>query len=318
MSLSIQVWELERRSAEIPTEDDRGNDWTRWRRMIDRRLGELAPPESAHPELLHRAMRYSLLSGGKRLRPIMTLQVATALGAPETVALDPACAVEMVHAASLVLDDLPCMDDAALRRRRPANHLVFGEDTAILAATALLNLAYGVLAESDGLEPSVRLDLTRALTRAVGSDGIIGGQLFDLRPGCRVGGGSEDLAETYRKKTGALFVAALELGARVAGLDGDRIRPVRDYGASLGLAYQLLDDLLDAFATAEDVGKDVRQDRCGRTLAARLGFEGAVDRILVHVDDAVDALEPLGRPGLPLAEFARSYARTTMERVLSV
>jgi len=224
--------------------------------------------------------------------------------------------VEMVHAASLILDDLPCMDDANLRRGNPANHLVFGEDTSILAATALLNRAFGVIAECDRLPAQTRIDLTRLLSESVGSNGIIAGQFCDLR--IRHGHGDDvaGLTEMYGQKTGALFVAALEAGARVAGVDDDWVEAVRDYGVNLGLAFQLLDDLLDTFGSCEDIGKNTGQDDGKSTLASRLGAHGTQQEVHRYVESAASALEPLGRSGLQLANLARSYTRTTMERVV--
>jgi geranylgeranyl diphosphate synthase type II len=288
------------------------------RRRVEARLDQLVPAETEHPQLLHQAMRYSLLAGGKRIRPLLTIQVACDFGASEADALDPACAIEMIHTASLILDDLPCMDDASLRRKKPANHLEFGEDTAILAATALLNRAFGVVAECDRLPASTRLELTRILSDAVGSNGIIAGQFCDLRMNR---GQAEDVAgltEMYVQKTGALFVAALEAGARVAGVDETWVRAVREYAIYLGLAFQLLDDLLDAFGTADTIGKDVGQDREKVNLASRLGAQGARLEVNRYVESAAMALEPLGESGVSLAQLARSYTQTAMERVLFI
>jgi geranylgeranyl diphosphate synthase type II len=285
------------------------------RRRVEARLDQLIPPETEHPGLLHRAMRYSLLAGGKRIRPLLTIQVATDFGADPAEAIDPACAIEMIHTASLILDDMPCMDDASLRRGEPANHREFGEDTAILAATALLNRAYGVIAECERLPASTRLDLTRILSDAVGSNGIIAGQFCDLR---MTRGPAEDvsgLTEMYVQKTGALFVAALEAGARVAGVDESWVRAVREYAVNLGLAFQLLDDLLDAFGSAEAIGKDIGQDRGKKNLASRLGARGARLEVNRYVESAASALEPLGDSGIGLARLARSYTETAMERV---
>ena len=284
------------------------------RRRIENRLDELLPTNEEQPQVLHRAMRYSLLAGGKRIRPVLTVQVATDLGATEDQALDTACAIEMVHAASLVLDDLPCMDDASLRRGQPANHLVFGEDTAILAATALLNRAFGVIAECDLLPAQTRLDLTRLLSDSVGSNGIIAGQLCDLQARRGHGDDVAGLTEMYSQKTGALFVAALEAGARVAGVEDVWVNAVREYGVNLGLAFQLLDDLLDTYGSREAIGKDTGQDEGKPTLASRLGADETRQEVHRYVESAASALEPLGRSGRQLVDLARSYTRTTMDR----
>lgn len=286
------------------------------KQRIEDRLHQLVPPEEAHPQDLHRAMRYSLLAGGKRIRPQLTIQLATDFGASEEDAIDAACAIEMVHTASLILDDLPCMDDATLRRGKPANHLVFGEDAAILAATALLNRAFGVIAEADNLPPAVRLDLVRLLSGAVGSNGIIAGQFLDLRKNWRGGDVVAGLTEMYTQKTAALFVAAVEAGARIARVNESWVLAVREYALNLGLAFQLLDDLLDTFSSREDIGKDIGQDGDKTTLASRLGADEARLEVCRYVRSAASALEPLGSSGIPLVDLARSYTEPAMERVL--
>jgi geranylgeranyl diphosphate synthase type II len=316
MSMSIEGLDADGRLRLAPRDPQNRDAFRRWRQQINRRLAELIPGESVDPSPLHQAMRFSLLSGGKRIRPVLTIQVATDLGAEVEAALDVACAVEMVHAASLILDDLPCMDDATLRRGRPANHRVFGEDTAILAATALLNRAFGVLTECDHLDAETRLSLVRLFSESIGSNGIIAGQFCDLR--IRRGRGDDvaGLTEMYGQKTGALFVAALEAGALVAGVDRDWVRAVREYGVNLGLAFQLLDDLLDTFGSAEEIGKDTGQDADKSTLASRLGADGARREVDRYVRSAAVALEPLGPTGASLVALARNYTRSTMERVV--
>lgn len=315
MSISIEGLGTDGRLRVAPRGGGQRDAARRWRHRIDERLAELIPAATVDPRPLHESMRYCLLAGGKRIRPVLTIQVATDLGATEDDALDVACAVEMVHAASLVLDDLPCMDDASLRRGNAANHLVFGEDTAILAATALLNRAFGVIADCERLPAQTRLDLTRLLSQSVGSNGIIAGQFCDLQ--IRHGHGDDvaGLTEMYGQKTGALFVAALEAGARVAGVDDAWVRAVREYGVNLGLAFQLLDDLLDTFGAREDIGKDTGQDDEKSTLASRLGAHGTQQEVHRYIESAASALEPLGRSGHQLANLARSYTRSTMDRV---
>jgi len=316
MSISIEGLAPDGSLRLAPPHEKQRDAKRRWRRLIDERLAELIPDERVEPRPLHQSMRYSALSGGKRIRPVLTIQVATDLGGDEAAALDVGCAVEMVHAASLILDDLPCMDDASLRRGIPANHLVYGEDTAILAATALLNRAFGVIAECDLLSAQTRLDLTRLLSDSVGSNGIIAGQFCDLK--IRHGHGDDvaGLTEMYGQKTGALFVAALEAGARVAGVDGVWVKAVREYGINLGLAFQLLDDLLDTFGSREDIGKDTGQDDDKSTLAARLGAHGARQEVHRCIESAASALAPLGESGHQLAHLARSYTHSTMERIV--
>jgi geranylgeranyl diphosphate synthase type II len=260
-------------------------------------------------------MLHSVFAGGKRVRPLLTIRVATDFGTPLEAVLDPACAIEMIHTASLILDDLPCMDNATLRRGKPANHRIFGEDTAILAATALLNQAFAVVANCESLAASTRLDLIRLLSESVGSNGIIAGQIRDLRMQNGAQGDAE-LTAMYAQKTGALFVAALEVGARVAGFSEPWLLALREYGANLGIAFQLLDDLLDTFGSPESAGKDVGKDEDKATLAARLGASGTCIEVTRYVESAASALEPLGESGAGLIEFARSYVESSMESVV--
>jgi geranylgeranyl diphosphate synthase type II len=279
----------------------------RLRATIELRLNELVPDESCHPGVLHEAMRYSLLAGGKRVRPLLTMLSAAGFGADEESALDPACAIEMVHTASLILDDMPCMDDATLRRGRPANHRVFGEDTAILAATALLNRAFGVIAECDALEPSVRSDLVRTFSDAIGSNGIIAGQYCDLRPDAGDDPELPRILQMYGQKTGALFVASVEAGARIARVDDSWIDAVRQFAAHLGLAFQIFDDLLDRLGNEQDAGKDIGQDREKSTLVACMGSGRARVEASNRVLSAARALEPLGDAGRPLVDLAHLF-----------
>ena len=281
--------------------------------QVEVRLAALAPAGSGRAgRRLQQAIRYSLLDGGKRLRPLATVLTATALGGRATAALDPACAVEMVHTASLVLDDLPSMDDAARRRGKPANHIRYGEDIAILGAVSLVNEAFGVLARAQGIQPQVKLRLVEALSRAVGVDGLSAGQERDLRDADQL---DDDLAleQLHRQKTGALFVASLEIGARIAGLTGGQLAPFRVFGIQAGLAFQILDDLLDRLGTTQTTGKDGRQDLRKPTFASIMSREEAEQRAFARLDAAIATLSPeVADPG-PFQAFAellrRSYAQ---------
>jgi geranylgeranyl diphosphate synthase type II len=207
------------------------------------------------------------------------------------------------------------MDNATLRRGKPTNHRIFGEDTAILAATALLNQAFAVVANCELLDATTRLDLTRLLSESVGSDGIIAGQFHDLQ--VQNGGqGDVELTAIYAQKTGALFVAALEAGALVADFSEPWLRALREYGANLGIAFQLLDDLLDTFGSSDSAGKDVGKDDERATPVARLGANGTYMEVTRYIESAACALEPLGESGASLVEFARSYTESIMESVV--
>lgn len=277
----------------------------RWR--IEQRLDALVPGCSDSPHLLRQAMRYSLLARGKRIRPVVTVMAATHLGGEESLALDPACAIEMVHTASLILDDLPCMDDATLRRGQPANHLVFGVDTAVLAAMALLNGAYSVISDAQGLSAELRLRLIQLLANAVGNEGIIAGQMRDLKE-TLCWQDCAGLDRLHGQKTGALFLAAAETGARLAGLAEDRLEPIREFGLKLGLAFQTLDDLLDTSGTISETGKDVGQDGGKASFVAFLGERHARLKVNRLIEAAVAALAPLAPASQPLAELAYSLS----------
>jgi geranylgeranyl diphosphate synthase type II len=273
---------------------------------VDRRLPGLLPAAGERPGVVHEAMHYALTGAGKRVRPVLTLTVAELFGERSAAALDLACAVEMVHACSLVLDDLPLMDDAALRRGRPAAHRVYGENVALLAALALLNRAYALVAASAhrlSLRRYTSEDMVHHLAAAIGSEGLIGGQALDLlaRP--------EELdlhllEYIHSHKTGALFMAAGELGAMAADARRRDLEVVARFAKNLGLAFQIADDLLDVLATPEQTGKDAGQDAGKVTFVKLLGVAGAQALAAELLGFAVESLAPLGRRGEPLRQLA--------------
>ena len=258
------------------------------REAVDRRLSALAP---VGQDALARAIRHALLAPGKRLRPIATVLASWELGRTDLAALDAGCALEMIHAASLVLDDLPCMDDAPTRRGRPSTHLAFGEDVAVLAAISLLSQAYGVAARSAGLDGPARAKVVGILAEAVGFDGLAGGQFRDLRGR----GGASALVEANHLKTGVLFVAATDIGSCVAGADAAETERLRACATHLGQAFQLMDDLADGAFGAQEPA----EDRGKTTLLTVLGPGDARRRLAAHVAHAQDGL----RPGGLLATF---------------
>jgi geranylgeranyl diphosphate synthase, type II len=263
-------------ALEADLEDKRGRIETALRRLV--RAGEPGPVADALTE--------GLLAPGKRLRPILVLMVAELLGGSAEAVLPAACAVEMVHAASLILDDLPCMDHATVRRGRPALHLAHGEANAVLAAFALLNRAFEVLAEgwAGGPDPATRAQMTRALAGAVGLSGMIAGQAHDLA----LRGRPRDAATVAfvdSRKTGALFVAGAALGARAAGATAGETEAVVTYAESLGLAFQVVDDVIDAPGAPG-----------GRARARELIAAGQA------------ALAPFGPRARPLGDLARYIA----------
>lgn len=283
----------------IARESERTNAW----------LDRLVPAEDEPPETIHRAMRYSLFAGGKRLRPVLCIAAGEIFDAAEDELLPVACALELIHTYSLVHDDLPAMDDDDFRRGQPTCHKVFGEAVAILAGDALLTHAFQVLAESGVTEANLsrRMRVVAEIARAAGSaGGMIGGQVIDmLSEGAAAG--AEALDRLHRAKTGAMLTASVVAGAITGGADERAVATLRRFGASTGLAFQIADDVLDVTATREELGKTPGKDSSARkaTYPALYGLEESQRRAAALVEDALAALDDLGRPADPLREIAR-------------
>ena len=273
-------------------------------RALERRL----PATAAEPAYLHQAMRYATLEGGKRLRAALVYAAGEALGAPLDALDVPACAVEMVHAYSLVHDDLPCMDDDDLRRGRPTCHKVYGEALAILAGDALLTLAFGLLARSGPRAP----ELAAALSRGAGSAGMVGGQVLDLAPTRPITRACVE--EIHARKTASLLAASAEMGAIAAGAGVEDRENARVWGLCLGRCFQAVDDILDVTGDAHTLGKtpgkDSRENK--PTLVAVLGLAGARAEARRLAGEAEDAARGLGcREGdLPWDLVEHLLART--------
>ncbi|MBI1685255.1 polyprenyl synthetase family protein [Caulobacter hibisci] len=267
------------------------------RARVDRRLAELAPAPGTAPDRLVEAVRYSLLAPGKRFRPMLVLLAAEAFGASEGAALDAACAFEMIHAASLVLDDLPAMDDAGLRRGLPTIHRAFDEATAILAGVGLLNQAYAVIAGDKALSGDLRAEITGRAAEAVGFMGLVAGQARDLLDRDQL----RDMAAIDRlnhEKTGVLIIAAAQVGALIGGADDAAVEQVGEFARRVGLAFQIRDDIIDAEGSVEAAGKDVGQDASMSTAVSRLGLAGARAAMEEHLSAAEAALATAGGGGL--------------------
>lgn len=278
---------------------------------VEARLPELLPPPTERPEKVHGAMAYAATGPGKRLRPVLTLAVAEMFGEATRQVLDLGCAIEMVHACSLVLDDMPMMDDATLRRGRTTTHLLYGDDVAILASFGLLNRAFGLVAERAHqlqLERYTAEDLIHLLTEAVGSRGLVGGQALDLEAR-HESLDLERLEYIHSHKTGALFTAAAELGAMAVDARRRDLASVTRYAKNLGLAFQIADDLLDVLATTEETGKDAHQDDDKLTFVGLLGVAGAEALCAELLDFAVDSVAGLGRRAEPLRAIAEVVRR---------
>ncbi len=279
------------------------------RRLIDTRLAAYLDAETVCPAGLLEAMRYCLLAPGKRLRPLLVLMAADAVGGRWENALPAACALEMVHTYSLVHDDLPAMDNDDLRRGQPTCHKKFGDATAILVGDGLLTLAFQVMAED--VQPSALAAVCcRELAKGAGVAGMVGGQADDLAWERRGNGTVNDLESIHRRKTGALFGVALRLGGLI-GLWGrespDALHALDSYAERLGLAFQIADDLLDVEGQAEQTGKGVGKD-AGRgklTYPGLLGVEESRRRMHQAATEAVSHLAPLGDAGRHLAALVK-------------
>ncbi len=280
------------------------------RRAVEEALDRALPPREAWPATIHEAVRYSLFAGGKRIRPLLVLAAGEAVGGGEEDLMPLACAVEMVHTYSLVHDDLPAMDDDDLRRGKPTSHKVFGEAIAILAGDALLTRAFHLLAEAaPGLDEARlrrRLRAIEVLGEACGTSGLIGGQVMDLESEGRAIGAA-DLECLHRAKTGALLSACVRGGAILGGADEEDLERLSRYAAAIGLAFQVVDDVLDATETAQSLGKTAGKDAAAgkATYVSVHGLETARAMAASLRRQAEDAVSPLGSPGQTLAAIAR-------------
>ena len=225
------------------------------RERVEARLKTIIPEDTPLAE----AMRYSLLAGGKRLRPILALEFCRICGGDPDLALDAACGLEMLHTYSLIHDDLPCMDNDDLRRGKPTNHKVFGEWQALLAGDALQAEAFRAILSCTGLPDKARADAAAVLAEAAGISGICGGQYLDLAGEGRTLPEAE-IREMYARKTGALFRAACQMGCCAASAPAEKQTAAGAYGSALGLSFQLQDDLLDLDSTEEELGKPIGSD----------------------------------------------------------
>lgn len=281
------------------------------KKMVEAALAAHLDRCEGAPATLREAMSYSLLAGGKRLRPILALAACEAVGAKPEEALDAACAVEFVHTYSLIHDDLPAMDDDDFRRGRPTSHKKFGEAVAILAGDALCAEAFRVAAQNRTGRQERVADVVFELARAAGAVGMVGGQVIDIEAtGKKIG--VEELETLHRAKTGELLLVAVRAGARMGGADAAALERLTAYGRALGLAFQIVDDILDITADLQTLGKDPGSDReAGKTtFVDLLGVDGAKARARAVMDEGLRALEPFGAR----AEALRALARYTVER----
>jgi farnesyl diphosphate synthase len=293
------------------------------RAEVEEALQRVLPPGGAAPSELADAMRYSTLAGGKRIRPILVLASAEACGVRDVrrdELVEAASSLELIHTYSLIHDDLPCMDDDRLRRGKPTCHVVFGEAMALLAGDSLQSLGFEILAtrpSGPGMSQR-RAEAVELVAKAIGHAGMAGGQAMDILATGRESHGPAALEEPllrsmHAKKTGSLLRASIEVGAAYAGVEPARRHALRRYGESLGLVFQIADDILDVTADARTLGKTAGKDaaQAKLTYPSLLGLEGARRRLEVALDSALNAAVESGDPEGVLDGLARFAATRT-------
>jgi geranylgeranyl diphosphate synthase type II len=291
------------------------------RSQIDQALSRFLPAPLACPRILGDAMRYSLLAGGKRLRPILTLAAAETVAAPGSgehaveQALPAACAIEFIHTYSLIHDDLPAMDDDSLRRGRPTLHIVYGQGMAILAGDGLLTEAFALMA-AEPRDPALagrKLRSIATVATAAGATGMVGGQALDLQAVGATTFDTASLQDMHARKTGALIRAAAAAGAIMAGAGEDAVRAVEEYGRHLGLAFQIVDDILDVEGAAKDLGKTAGKDaRAGKpTYPSIYGLDASRRLASERMESAIAALGGAGLPPGRLGDIAAWVIKRT-------
>ena len=275
------------------------------RHTVDAALRQFLPRASVRPATIHKAMRHPVFAGGKRLRPILCLAAAEACGGDPAHALRPACAVELIHTYSLVHDDLPCMDDDGLRRGQPTTHVVFGENIAVLAGDALLTEAFAVIAETPECRRHKTRDYVGELARTSDSRRLIGGQVMDLE-----GEGKPltkaQLVRIHEAKTAALLTCSLRLGGMSANASEAKMESLTAFGYHLGLAFQVIDDILDVTQSTEKLGKTAGKDAAVEkaTYPAILGLEKSRKEAHRLTIKALSSLQPIGRKAQRLDQIA--------------
>lgn len=287
------------------------NYWNQKQKKIEQTLTRYLPKETTKPSTIHKAMRYSLFAGGKRLRPILCLAANEAIGGKLENAIPLACAVECIHTYSLIHDDLPCMDDDDLRRGKPTSHKVFGEGMAVLAGDALLTIAFELAAKSKGSSRYSAADILAELAHASGSLGLIAGQVADLEgEGKKID--PNELLYIHEHKTAALIASSIKLGAMSANATPDQLKRLTRFGKNLGLAFQVIDDILDITQTSEKLGKSAGKDLTAQkaTYPALLGLEKAKAEAARLTKLAMNELKFFGKK----AEALEAISRFLLER----
>ena len=273
--------------------------------LVNRALGRFLPPARTRPVTIHQAMRYSLFAGGKRIRPILTLAAAEACGGTTASAMPLACVVECIHTYSLIHDDLPTMDNDDFRRGRPTSHKVYGEGIAVLAGDALLTQAFEIAAQAKGWPRYPHPALIREITETAGSLKLIAGQVADLE------GEGENLSIAqlryiHERKTSALLACSVRLGGMSANCTVRQLKALTDFGYNVGLAFQVIDDILDVTQTTEELGKTAGKDQAAAkaTYPAIVGLEKSGKIAKKLTDKAFAALKPFAGKATALEAMA--------------
>jgi geranylgeranyl diphosphate synthase type II len=283
--------------------------------FVDDSILELLPEKNSYPESIHSAMNYSVMAGGKRLRPILVIAAAEAVGGDRQTVLPFAVAAELIHTYTLIHDDLPALDDDDFRRGKPTCHKVFGEAIAILAGDALLTQAFILMTNAallDGISAKDALNATHDMAKALGTGGMIGGQVVDLESeGKPIS--SEALEYIHIYKTGHLIRACVRGGAKLGGATSDQFSALSRYGAHIGLAFQIIDDILDITADQEKLGKDVGSDieKEKATYPSLYGLDESKRKAEELIEESIACLEPFDDRADPLREIARFFVQRT-------
>ena len=288
------------------------SDFTSYQNMIENALSAYLPQGKYTEQTLIDSMQYSLMCGGKRIRPLLTLLFCELCGGDKESALPYACAVEMIHTYSLIHDDLPCMDDDDYRRGKPSNHKVYGEDIATLSGDAMQSLAFEIMMSKQALELTTADKAVKAahtLAKYCGTLGMVGGQVIDIESENK-NAPLEVLREMDEKKTGALIKAACEMGCIIGGADDSKISAASKYAHSIGLAFQIVDDILDVTSTSEQLGKPVGSDTDNNksTYVSHLGIDKCKELVSELTQDAIDALSVFDGDITALKDLALSLS----------
>lgn len=278
--------------------------------LVDTALERYLPQETERPESIHKAMRYSIFAGGKRVRPVLMLAACEAVGGEIAKAMPTACAMEMIHTYSLIHDDLPAMDNDDFRRGRPTNHKVFGDAIAILAGDGLLTEAFKLMSDARftaDVSAEIKIAVINEIATCAGTYGMVGGQVVDMESEGKPDMDLPTVQYIHIHKTGALIKASVVAGALLGGADEKQLAAIRRYGEAAGLAFQIADDILDIEGTTEEIGKDAGSDqaRGKATYPAVIGLAAAKQEAQAMMDEAMRALESLGDAAEPLREIAR-------------